>query len=248
VDRAAASTPRAGVRAWLRRPDVVRVETLDGDLLQVVRERPVHAALLTSDADDPMIYRPSLPTPALDDDGLVHAHRDRDSRTGYDAPMFGSYQWVAVLDPVELADGDDHGWSDDRDLDVVAAGDATAGLFGTTVGDVALVDHHGRDALAATVVPTTGYAPRCDCCALLHSEISDRRLADGGVDWSHPHGFAYADSFRVRLDVQTGVCVQLEQVGGSEPGVHMEVDIEAVDVDMPDQLFPESRPRRGWRR
>ncbi|RBY74740.1 hypothetical protein DQ238_21345 [Geodermatophilus sp. TF02-6] len=28
------------VRAWLRRPDLLRVETLDGDLLQVVREQP----------------------------------------------------------------------------------------------------------------------------------------------------------------------------------------------------------------
>src|SRR6185312_1731576 len=28
------------LRAWLRRPDLLRVETLDGALLQVVRERP----------------------------------------------------------------------------------------------------------------------------------------------------------------------------------------------------------------
>jgi hypothetical protein len=30
----------APLRAWLRRPDVLRVETEDGELRQIVRERP----------------------------------------------------------------------------------------------------------------------------------------------------------------------------------------------------------------
>jgi hypothetical protein len=77
------------VRAWLRRPDVLRVEGLDGGLLQIVREPPdVRRAV-----------------PVLRPDGLV-ASRPAPWASGTDAPMHQDYHWVAMLDPAELADVD----------------------------------------------------------------------------------------------------------------------------------------------
>ncbi|MGY2084561.1 hypothetical protein [Blastococcus sp. SYSU DS0539] len=78
------------VRAWLRRPDLLRVETTDGALLQVVREPPRSAA----------------PEPGSRPDGLV-AERRRSWDHSLDDPMHQDYHWVAMLDPVELGDGRD---------------------------------------------------------------------------------------------------------------------------------------------
>jgi hypothetical protein len=79
----------SAVRAWLRRPDRLRVETVDGALVQVVREPP----------------RPALPVPELRPDGLV-ARRPPVYQHAIDDPMHENYYWVSVLDPGELADGD----------------------------------------------------------------------------------------------------------------------------------------------
>ncbi|WP_347057781.1 hypothetical protein ABC795_13900 [Blastococcus sp. HT6-30] len=78
------------VRAWLRRPDVLRVETTEGALLQVVREPPRNAG----------------PEPGLRADGLV-AERRSSWDHSLDDPMHQDYHWVAMLDPVELGDGRD---------------------------------------------------------------------------------------------------------------------------------------------
>ena len=61
----------------------------------------------------------------------------------------------------------------------------------------------------------------------------------------------YPDAFRVRLDVQTGVCVLTAEIGGLRPGTGHDVRIEAVDEPMDDALFtaPRRRPFRrgsGW--
>jgi hypothetical protein len=77
------------VRAWLRRPDRLRVESPDGALLQVVREPGDR----------------SVPAARLRPDGLVAARPREGRHEGYDAPMFQNYFWVALLDPVELAAG-----------------------------------------------------------------------------------------------------------------------------------------------
>jgi len=77
-------------RAWLRRPDRLRVEDLEGALLQVVRASP--------DGDRAV--------PVLRPDGLV-AGRPAPWASGTDAPMHQDYHWVAMLDPAELADGTD---------------------------------------------------------------------------------------------------------------------------------------------
>jgi hypothetical protein len=81
------------LRAWLRRPDLLRVETLDGGLLQVVREAGPDVAELTLTGGR-RVQR---------SDGLVD--RRPGNRWSYDAPMYQNYRWVAMLDPVELSAG-----------------------------------------------------------------------------------------------------------------------------------------------
>ena len=196
--------PSDPVRAWLRRPDRLRVETLDGDLVQVVRDGsgPVTAVLVAyGDAAGP------LPERAV-----------RSSRA--DDPMFQNYAWVAMLDPVELADGDD-----ERDGPAVV------------VGDVSVVDHGGRPAWQAILSTGPAYDPRCSCCPLLPS--SDAAELEGADE--HPAGYEHGEAFLVRLDVGTGVCVFTEQLDGTDLGQGHDVRIEAVDEPMGDELFVERR-------
>ena len=218
----------AGVRACLRRPGLLRVENLDGDLVRVVHEeQPRTVGLLTTDGGrDVPLEEPRSVAPVVDADGLV---RERPWMLNYDAPMFQDYHWVAMLDPVELADGHDGG-------------------PGTVLRDLREVDHHGRRAWEAVLEPTDAYDPRCSCCSLLLSAVSEEREAEAGGPTirSRDPGFRFADAHRVRLDVETGVCVYAEQQGGDRDGYHHRMRIEAVDEPMPDELFP-ARTRRGRR-
>lgn len=219
-----------GVRAWLQRPDRLRVEDLDGDLIQVVREEhPRSVGVLTLGRSKRTLRRtlllPSEVTPEIGTDGLVRA-RPSDWEVDYDDPMFQSYTWVALLDPVELADGDDDGPA-------------------TTLEDLRTVVHHGREAWEATVRATSSYTPRCSCCALLLSEESERRLTDEGGPTlrSREPDFVFSDAHRVRFDVQTGVCVHVEQLGGDRDGWCEDVMIEAVGEPMGEELF--TQPSRS---
>jgi hypothetical protein len=201
-------TGHGAVRAWLRRPDRLRVETLDGALIQVVR------------GSGPVVSR----EPVLRPDGLVDVRPG--DRWSYDAPMFQNYHWVAMLDPVELADGIDR----ETDADAPAL----------AVEQVRPVEHGGRPAWEAVVRTTPAYEPRCGCCALLRSrEIDLLEYRD------YPeHVLAvYPEAHRVRLDLGTGVCVFTEEIGGLAPGPRHDVGIEAVDESMDDALFV--APRRG---
>ncbi|WP_369253537.1 hypothetical protein [Geodermatophilus amargosae] len=166
------------LRAWLRRPDLLRVEDAGGRLLEVIRE--------------------------------VGADHD---------PMWQDHRWVAELDPAELADGLDDG----PGAPLVVEG-------------VREVEHAGRAAWEALVVPTDRYEPRCSCCPLLR----DRRVDE--LEWGRVDGaVVYPTVHLVRLDVQTGVCVWAEALDGTSAGDTHDVRIEAVDEPMPDDLFP--RPR-----
>ena len=96
------------VRAWLRRPGLLRVERLDGTLDLVVREeRPRSVGMaLTVEGGRPLPPRPmpGAVRPVYDVDGLVE---QRPEDVDCDDPIYQSYDWVAMLDPVELADGAD---------------------------------------------------------------------------------------------------------------------------------------------
>lgn len=186
------------VRAWVRRPDALRVEDLDGHLVQIeLGSAPRTVALLTPGGGRELpLRRPSSVAPMFGSDGLVR-ERPSDWDVDYDDPMFQDYAWVAMLDPVELADGDD-------------------GHPGTMLEGLRTVEHHGRVAWEAIVRPTSVYAPRCSCCALLMSEVSERRLAEEGGRTQEP-SFEVADAHLVRLDLSTGVCVHIQQLGAIVP-------------------------------
>lgn len=225
------------IRAWLRRPDRLRVETLNGDLLQVVRESPPQVGVLTSSgrsytATLPWWTAPEVPRPVLRADGLVAARPDRfAAEASYDAPMYRDYFWVAMLDPVELADGH--------------SPDADAVLPGTEIDSVVEVEHAGRPAWEAIVRPTPAYEPRCTCCSLLRSREVDLAEAESGAG-DKIILTEYPECYRVRLDVGTGVCVLTEPIGTDSVAGH-DVRIEAVDEPMADELFrsPLSRPSPG---
>lgn len=215
---------RAGVRAWVRRPGLLRVEALDGRVLMARREERSQAVAMlfaTGGAGRgralPPLPRATDVTPVYDADGLVEVRPD-----GVDAddPMYQSYDWVAMLDPVELAEG-------------------------VALDEVREVGHHGRVAWEALARPGPGYDPRCSCCPLLLCEESERLEAEGGgptMREAEPD-LVFAEAHRVRLDVATGVCVLTEEIGGSHAGRGHEVEIEAVDEPMADELF--QNPRRG---
>jgi len=219
-----ATTP---VRAWLGRPDALRVDSVDGTLLVATNQapRPGSRALLTTGGGRVLADPPPAAevAPRYDTDGLV-AERPAEAR--YDDPIFQSYHWVAMLDPVELADGADPHLPPGRPVDAPVLLD-----------ELVEVDHHGRPAWQARCRPGATYWPRCSCCALLLSPQSDALDSPG-----MPPGFVFAQAHRVRLDVQTGVCVATEELGGTRDGWGHQMRIEMVNEAMPESLF--KRPSR----
>ena len=220
------------VRAWLRRPDSLRVESLAGALLRAERTPPPSIGVLGPDGGStrPAVWASQAARPPLRPDGLV-AERPDDPLLTYDDPMHESYHWVAMLDPAELADGVDQ-----------ETGERAPAL---RVESVEVVEHAGRAAWEAVVVPEDTYEPRCGCCPLLRTRAVD--LLEFG---DHPEHLleAYPDAFRVRLDVQTGVCVWAEALDGTFAGETHDLRIEAVDEPMDDDLFGRLafvRPRPG---
>lgn len=98
ADTGSEAVPR--VSAWLRRPDALRVEDPDGQLL--FSTTSIHAsrdASYVSGSRASWLLPPRLVTPVYDDDGLVRRRPEAD----YGDPVFGDARWAAMLDPVELA-------------------------------------------------------------------------------------------------------------------------------------------------
>lgn len=218
----------APVRAWIRRPDGLRVETIDGELIIATVEASKQGVLLPDGRireERPITpLDPGAPQPELRPDGLV-ARRPDAGWLHYDDPMYLDYTWVAMLDPAEFADGMDE--IGDRAPDPVL------------VSGLAAIDHHGRPAWQADLRPIPSYNPRCGCCPLLCSQVSeDAEAAAGGpTRREHDPDLRYADAHRVRLDVATGVCVYTEEIGGSYAGSGHDLRIEAVDEAMDPALF-----------
>ncbi len=79
---------QAPFRALVRRPEGLRVETLDGALLKAERQQPRQARLLTSSGRGRVLMRPRPfeTTPTFDNDGLVQ-RRPNEHEADYDDPM-----------------------------------------------------------------------------------------------------------------------------------------------------------------
>lgn len=154
-------------------------------------------------------------------------------------PMVENYRFVAMLDPVELADGDPYAAAE-VDGETEHAGPPPPAL---DVTELCAVEHHGRPALEAVVRTLPGYEPRCSCCPLLNGAdaYALESEAYGGPlpAFSEPGSAPDAHTFRVRLDRGTGICVFAEPLDASRPrpGDTLLVRIEAVDEDLPDTLF-----------
>ncbi len=131
------------VRAWLRRPQALRLETAEGAVL--------HSTTGINDSKDGLyisatrkswLLPPQLVAPVYDDGGLVR----RRPEAAYGEPGFGNGRFSAALDPVELA------------------GNAPVplefpGSNAVEVEDVHRFEHDGRPVLEATVTPTASYRP-----------------------------------------------------------------------------------------
>ena len=145
-----------------------------------------------------------------------------------DDPMWKDYQFVAMLDPVELADGVPRdpgpGWGPD------AVRPPALDLHRL---DASL--RHGRETWWAEVSPREEYSPRCSCCPLLFGRVSEHaEVAIGGsaVRTQRPD-LVYATSYLVALDVGTGVCVHVEHLDGDHVGRGFSLDVLGVDPPRP---------------
>ena len=160
----------------------------------------------------------------VDADGFVVA---RPREPVADDPMWQDYQFVAMLDPVELADG--------RPRDVGPAGAPDAARPAAL--DVRRVDRTtrlGRETWWAEVSPRDDYDPRCSCCPLLFGRVSEEieALAGGRPEHRDRPAPVYASAYLVALDVQTGVCVHVEHLDGDHAGRGFSLDLLGVDEDV----------------
>jgi len=211
------------VEAWVRRPGELLVRLPDGTEHEASGLPYTCSAVLSSDGgpvpDLPPHRLPHEAAPSLRPDGLV-AERPSSSDTDYDDPMWQSYAWVAMLDPVELSH---HVRVDDPREDLVG----------------------GRAAWRAYLVAEPGYLPRCggNCCELLYSEAG--LMSDFGDDPSRVpeawRGRRYPDGYDVALDVATGVVVRCRPVGGDADAPWLENDLLEVDADL-EEVFARRRP------
>ena len=151
LDRPLAAAPGAPeaapapdlVRAWLRRPGALRLETADGLVLQSTTGiNDSRDVFYTRSTRKTWLLPPHLVTPVYDDHGLVR----RRPEAAYGEPGFGNGRFAAALDPVELA------------------GNSPVPLeFPNSnpveLGTITEILHEGRPALEVTVTPNPGYRP-----------------------------------------------------------------------------------------
>jgi hypothetical protein len=196
------------VEAWLRRPGQLLVRRPGERDLRVDERKRAEPARWPHEVEP--VRRP---------DGLV-ARRPSEPEVEYDDPMYQSYNWVALLDPVELS-------------------------HHTTVAELREEERLGRRTWWARMRPEEGYEPRCGCCPLLWSLISDRDdndPGDVGSSWRPSHGTTYPEAYDVALDVGSGVAVEVSPVGPSSIPAWHRVELLEVDGDL-DGLLPVEKRR-----
>lgn len=133
----------AGLRAWARRPNALRVESLDGLLLYSTKDiNDSKDDFYVSATRRSWLLPPQLVHTVYTDEGLVR----RRPEAAYGEPVFGNGRWSSMLDPVELA------------------GPAPVS-FETPYANVAELlsvdeaEHEGRRVLEAVLSPNQGYRP-----------------------------------------------------------------------------------------
>ncbi|MGZ4475469.1 MAG: hypothetical protein ACXV4A_14495 [Actinomycetes bacterium] len=208
------------LEAWIRRPDWLLVRR-EGDDLVVRGGERTYAQLRfapdgpTTSETFPMVWGGSL-EPVYHPDGLV-AERPTGFEVDFDDPMWQSYRWVAMLDPVELSEG-------------VELADLRAGKRG------------GRATWFARAVAVEGYDPRCSCCPLLWGRISDDIEYGNGT--RERYCTDYPAGYDIALDVQTGIVVEVRAVDGRQD-LDFEVDILEVDADLTELIGTHPAPARS---
>lgn len=120
----------------------------------------------------------------------------------HDELMWQDYRWVAMLDPLELASG-------------------------VEMTDVRVADREGRETWWARMRAVQGYEPRCGCCPLLWSEVSDTDEHDAGGP--EPVG-PWPSAYDVGLDRATGVVVSVRSVDLPVEHAWFEVSILGVEA------------------
>ncbi len=216
------AAPAAPLEVWLRKPGDVRVEGRRELAPGSTTYRAAGQHRGRQPQDDEPLWRP---------DGLVAARAPRHLVEDDHGLYFHNYYWIALLDPVELADGvaPDH------------PGETTVPVAGVEVSGLAVTERHDRETWWAQVSPTPAYDPRCSCCPLLDAEdLAREEWGDARVDAMQADGRVYARTWLVGLDRQSGICVSVAALDGSDPpagsGGHS-MRILGVDETMPGALF-----------
>lgn len=132
------------VRAWIRRPKDLRVETLEGVPLYTATDIGTSLQdFYVASRPDSWLLPPSLVAPVYRRSGLV----ERRPEAAYGDPVFGGGRWQAVLDPVEI----------------VGPKPAPAYLAAqrpTAISDIRVHrDDDDRPVRSATVTPRINYRP-----------------------------------------------------------------------------------------
>jgi hypothetical protein len=186
------------VRAWLRRPGALRLESPDGLVLHSTTGiNDSRDGLYVSSTRKSWLLPPQLVTPVYDGSGLVK----RRPEAAYGEPGFGNGRFSAALDPVELAG------NSPVPLEF-------PGSNAVLVDEHRAVDHEGRPALEAVVIPTPAYHPADPAAPL-----------------------CLAGRNRIRVDVETGVCVASQSLEPATIEYGHWLRILAVDEYMLDDLF-----------
>jgi hypothetical protein len=159
----APAVPDDLVRAWLRRPGALRLETAGGLVIgSTTGINDSRGGFYVSSTRKTWLLPPSLVTPVYDDDGLVR----RRPEAAYGEPSFGNGRFAAALDPVELAG------NSPVPLEFPNAN-------AVELGPITEVDHEGRPALETTVSPNPSYRPADPAAPLCRPGRTQLRIDAG---------------------------------------------------------------------